>query len=608
MTCEPTNTPPLESFDMNALREKYRQERDKRLRGEGQDQYVRPTGKNTQHFSVDPHKPVAPRAPLSEDTDVVVLGAGLGGLMASYYLAQAGVTNFRNVDTAGDFGGVWYWNRYPGIQCDNESYCYLPLLEEMGFMPSKKFADGWEIQGYCRSIAERFGFADKALFHTLIEKLRWDPDIKRWRVGTNRGDDIRARFVIVACGVLNMPKLPGIQGIDDFKGRLFHSSRWDYSYTGGSYGNPVLDKLADKRVAIIGTGATAIQAVPHLAKYAKHVYVVQRTPSTVDERPNPPTDPAWVKNLKAGWQKERQTNFQHAAMEGLQPGEPDLVCDIWTEINRNLSADFAAHGFPAGPAEYMDRREAVDYRVMERLRSRVVAMVKDEKTAEALKPYYRFLCKRPLSSDEFYPAFNRQNVELVDVSDTKGLERITATGFVHDGREYPVDCMIFASGFEVTSDLTRRWGIDVVEGRNGQSIYDHWADGPLTLHGTMTHGFPNQFYIGYIQGALNASVTEQFGQQGRHIAYIVSETLKRGAAVVEPSKEAQDAYVTRFKEIEIDMSAYQDACTPSYFTNEGEHKPKWALFRSWGHGWDAFQAMLHEWRTKGDLEGITVEK
>ena len=201
--------------------------------------------------------------------------------------------------TAGDFGGVWYWNRYPGIQCDNESYCYLPLLEEMGFMPSKKFADGSEIYEYCRSIADKYGFADKALFHTLINTLRWDESIKRWRVGTNRGDDIRARFVILACGVLNMPKLPGIPGIDEFKGKIFHTARWDYDYTGGSYENPVLDKLGDKRVAIVGTGATAIQAVPHLAKYAKHLYVVQRTPSSVDERPNPPTDPEWVKSLHA---------------------------------------------------------------------------------------------------------------------------------------------------------------------------------------------------------------------------------------------------------------------------------------------------------------------
>jgi cation diffusion facilitator CzcD-associated flavoprotein CzcO len=607
MKCAPTQTP--EHVDIPALREKYRHERDKRLRSDGQQQYFRPTGQVASSYAADPHKPVQPREPISEDIDVIVLGAGWGGIMAAYHLTQAGVTNFRNVDTAGDFGGVWYWNRYPGIQCDNESYCYLPLLEEMGFMPSKKFADGWEIHEYCKSIAAKYGFADRALFHTLINTLRWDEELKRWRVGTNRGDDIRARFVILACGVLNMPKLPGVVGIDKFKGKIFHTARWDYGYTGGSYGSPVLDRLADKRVAILGTGATAIQAVPHLAKYAKHLYVIQRTPSSVDERPNPPTDPEWVQSLKRGWQKERQANFQRAAIEFLQPGEPDLICDIWTEINRNLAAELSAEGWPQLTAQqFMARREKVDYRVMERLRGRVAELVKDEGTAEALKPYYRFLCKRPLSSDEFYPTFNRSNVELIDVSETKGVERMTEKGFVANGRQYEVDCMIFASGFEVTSDLNRRWGIDVVAGRGGESIYDHWAEGPKTFHGTMTHGFPNQFYIGYIQGGLNASVTEQFGQQGYHSAYVISEVLKRGAAVAEPSKQAQDEYVRRFEELEVDLSDFQGHCPPSYFNNEGEAKAKWALFRSWGLGWDAFQKMLQEWRDKGDLKGLDIAR
>ena len=607
MKCAPTLTP--EHVDIPAMREKYQRERDKRIRREGQKQYVRPTGGVVGSYVADPHMPLIPRDPISEELDVAILGAGWGGIMAAYHLTQAGVTNFRNVDTAGDFGGVWYWNRYPGIQCDNESYIYLPLLEETGFMPSKKFADGAEIQGYCKSVAAKYRFADKALFHTQINSLRWDEEIKRWRVGTNRGDDIRARFVIVACGVLNMPKLPGIPGIDKFKGKIFHTARWEYDYTGGSYQNPVLDKLADKRVAIVGTGATSIQAVPHLGKYAKHLYVVQRTPSSVDERPNPRTDPEWVKSLKPGWQKVRQENFQRAAMEFFKPGEPDLICDIWTEINRNLAAELAAEGWPnLDPQAFGARREVVDYRVMERLRRRVEQIVKDKDAAEALKPYYRFLCKRPLSSDDYYPTFNRPSVELIDVSSTKGVERMTERGFVANGKEYEVDCMMFASGFEVTSDLNRRWGIDVVQGRGGQSIYDHWADGPKTLHGTMTHGFPNQFYIGYIQGGINASVTEQFGQQGYHSAYIISEALKRGAAVVEPSKEAQDAYVQRFEELEIDMSDFLGHCPPSYFNNEGEDKPKWALFRPYGHGWDAFQKLVGEWREKGDLEGLVLAK
>lgn len=608
MTCQPTNVPAADAIDIPALREKYRTERDRRVTKTGQEQYVRLTGEFQDVYSTDPHKPVEPRDPISEELDVLILGGGFGGLLAAYHLKQQGVTDFRNIDHAGDFGGVWYWNRYPGIQCDNDAYCYLPLLEETGFVPSQKFANGAEIYQHCRNIADKFGFTERAVFHTLVNSVKWDESIRRWRVGTNRGDEFRARFVIMACGVLNMPKLPGIAGIDTFKGKMFHTARWDYEYTGGSHANPVLDKLSDKTVAIVGTGATAIQAVPHLAKYAKKLYVIQRTPSNVDERPNPPTDQEWVKNLKPGWQLERQANFHRAAMEFFEPGEADLICDIWTEISRNLSKELEAEGWPElSPEEFMARREVVDYQVMERMRQRVEAIVEDPKTAEALKPWFRFLCKRPLSNNEYYPAFNQPNVELIDVAETQGLERMTEKGFMHNGEEIEVDCFVFASGFEVTSDLERRWGIPVFEGRDGLSIYDHWRNGPLTLHGTSTHGFPNQFYIGYIQGSANATVTLQFGRQGEHIAYIIGEALKRGAEVVSTSKAAQDEYVRRFEELEIDLSAFTRECTPSYFNNEGEEKPKWALFRSWGLGWNDFQAMTKAWRDKGDLEGIDLE-
>lgn len=605
MTCQRTDTPAPGAIDIAALKAKYIRERQRRMHPEGEEQYQR----SIASYVEDPHSPVAPRAPLSETIDVAVLGAGWGGILAAYHLTRAGVTSFRNIDHAGDFGGVWYWNRYPGIQCDNDAYCYLPLLEETGYMPSKKFCDGWEIQRYSRLIAEKFGFSDRALFHTLVTSLRWDESIKRWHVGTNRGDDIRARFVVMAGGVLNMPKLPGVTGIETFQGKTFHTARWDYDYTGGDWENPVLDQLSDKRVAIVGTGASSVQAVPFLAKHAKQLYVIQRTPSSVDERPNPATDPEWVKSLKPGWQDQRKANFHRAAMEFLAPGEPDLICDIWTEISRNLSYVLKPEELPhVAPEKFMQQREVVDYQVMERLRRRVDSSVKRAEIAEALKPYYRFLCKRPLSNDEYYPVFNRSNVALIDVSHTRGIERLTERGFLVEGRECPVDCVIFASGFEVTSALARRWGIDEVWGRNGASIYDHWADGPKTLHGTMTHNFPNQFFTGYIQGGLNASVTEQLSKQTSHIAYIIEQTLKRGCATVEPTKKAQDAYVKRFDELQVDLSEYQATCPPSYFNNEGAAHPKWALFRSWGHGWNAFQQLLEEWRTAGDLAGLTLEK
>ncbi len=606
MACEPTTVPAAESIDIPALREKYRIEKERRIRKDGQEQYVRLSDEGLPDYTVDPYKTPVERAPLDEEFDVMVLGAGWGGIKASYYLAKEGVTDVRNVDTAGDFGGVWYWNQYPGVQCDNDAYCYLPLLEEMGFMPSKKFSDGAEIKAYARSIAERFGFADKALFHTQVTSFKWDEPSRRWLVGTNRGDTLRPRFVIVAPGVLNMPKLPAIEGIETFKGHMFHTSRWDYGYTGGSFAEPVLSKLADKRVAIIGTGATAIQAVPILAKYAQHLTVIQRTPSTVDKRPNPPTDPEWAKSLSPGWQRERMANFHRGAQEVYQPGEADLICDIWTEINRNLSAELAAAGKEVTMEEFMAQRELMDFRVMERLRARCDELVADPATAEALKPYYHHMCKRPLSSDEFYPVFNRDNVTLVDVSEQLGIERMTEKGFVANGREYPIDCMIFASGFEVTSDLDRRWGIPVFEGKDGLSIYDHWRDGPVTLHGITTRGFPNMGFIGYLQGGINSSVTEHFGRQGAHAAWIIAECLKRGIGEFEPTQTAQDDYVRTYEEIKLDVSEMMARCPPGYFNNEGAANNKWALFPGWGYGWDHFEGMLAEWREAGDMAGMEL--
>jgi cation diffusion facilitator CzcD-associated flavoprotein CzcO len=609
VTCQPTRTPPPEQIDIASLREKYRQERDRRVISEATGQYVRATGIFSENYEADPHMKVQPRNAIHEDLDVAIIGAGWTGLLAAYHLKQAGVANFRNIDHAGDFGGVWYWNRYPGIQCDNDAYCYLPLLEETGFMPSKKFADGFEIYDYFRLIAERFGLRESALFHTLVTAMHWDDGIQRWRMSTSRGDEIRARFVIMAGGLLNMPKLPGIPGIGSFGGKMFHTARWDYDYTGGAPRNPVLDKLADKRVAIIGTGATAIQVVPYLGKYAQQLYVLQRTPSTVDERANPPTNAEWVKSLKPGWQKDRQRNFLHAAMEQLAKGEPDLICDIWTEINRNLSAQREADGWPELTFEqFMAKREIVDYQVMERLRARVDSMVKDRETAEALKPWYRFLCKRPASNDEFYPTFNRPNVILIDVSTTRGVERMTEAGFVVGGVEYAIDCMIFASGFEVTSDLDRRWGIGVIEGRDAVSIYKHWADGYKTLHGMMTCGFPNQFFTGFIQSALNASTTEQMSRHGHHIAYIIKQALARGAAVVEPSTEAQEAYVSHVRATAVDVATFQRECTPSYFNGEGATKPRFYAGEPYGPGWDAFEKLLQDWRDNGDLAGLMLTR
>ena len=393
----------------------------------------------------------------------------------------------------------------------------------------------------------------------------------------------------------------------EFQGKLFHTARWDYGYTGGTAQKPVLEKLADKRVAILGTGATSIQVVPYLGKYARQAYVLQRTPSSVDERNNAPTDPAWVKTLQPGWQKERQKNFHHGAMERFTRGEPDAICDIWTELNRNLSIELEAEGWhELSPSEYAARREVMDYRVMERLRRRVDEIVTDKATAAALKSWYCFLCKRPCSNDEYYQTFNRPDVKLIDVSGTRGVERMNPKGFVHEGKEYEIDCLILVSGLEMTSDLKKRWGVQTIEERNGLSIYDHWADGFRTLHGMMTRGFPSQFFTGFTQAGLNATNSVTFVSQGRHIGYIVSQALKRGATIVQASEAAQAAWVRTIRESAIDMSSFPRECTSGYFNNEGEKKLRWYLGEPYGSGFYAFETLLEAWRERGDLEGLEL--
>ncbi len=603
MTCEPTLTPDI---DLAALRAKYRQQADKRRRPEGFAQYLEVTSELEEFLEFEPYEPLPARVALTDETDVVVLGGGFAGLIAAGRLKAAGVGSIRIIDRSGDFGGVWYWNRYPGVQCDVESYTYLPLLEEMGYMPKDRYAYGSEIFAYCQQMGRRFDLYKHALFGTIVKSLRWDASIARWRIGTDQGDDVRARYVVMAPGPLNRPKLPGVPGIKRFKGHSFHTTRWDYHYTGGSWSEPELTRLAGKKLAIIGTGATAIQCVPHLAKYAAHLYVFQRTPSYIDDRGNRPTDPEWAKGLRPGWQAERMRNFHIAINEAFDKSDVDLICDGWSEINRNIQTARKAAGWPEMTLEQlMALREVEDYRAMERIRQRVDAIVQDPMTAAMLKPWYRFLCKRPCFNDDYLPTFNRPNVTLVDVSQAKGIEAITPAGIIANGTEFEVDCIIYASGFETTTDLRRRYGIDIVEGRGGLSLYDHWGQGFRTLHGMSVHNFPGMFFTGYLQGGVSGSITQMYDQQARHIAHIVGEAMARGAAMVEPTREAEAAWVDTIRANLVYDKPFWESCTPGYNNNEGIATNRYTIFgEPYGPGFFAFDDLLRQWREKGDFDGL----
>lgn len=589
-------------FDPDALRAKYRTERDKRLRDDGNEQYLQVTGKFA-HFVGDPYvEPGFSREPLTDDVDVVIIGGGFGGLLAAARLREAGVNDLRIIEKGGDFGGTWYWNRYPGAQCDIESYIYLPLLEELDYVPQEKYSFAPEILAHSRAIGEKYDLYANACFQTEVTELRWDEEALRWEISTNRGDRMKARYVCMSNGPLNRPKLPGIAGIESFEGHTFHTSRWDYAYTGGdSNGN--LTGLEGKRVGIIGTGATAVQCVPHLAESAEQLYVFQRTPSSIDVRGNKPTDPGWVKALESGWQDHRMRNFNTLVSGGVT--DEDLVNDGWTDIIGNLIAISRSRKSENLTMEEMGARmELADFQKMEQIRSRVDELVEDSATAEALKPYYRQFCKRPCFHDDYLPSFNRPNVKLVDTQG-RGVERITEKGVVVDGHEYEIDCLILATGFEVGTSYNRRAGYEII-GRKRQTLSEKWANGMRTFHGFQTNGFPNCYFMGVTQGGFTANFPHLLNEQSVHIAYMISHGTNNNVHCMEATKEAEDEWVDTIKQMAIFSKNFLENCTPGYYNNEGKPGQGNSLIGGqYGGGPVAFFKILQDWREEGSLQGLT---
>ena len=589
-------------FDPDVLRTKYRTERDKRLRGDGNEQYQEVTGDFSRYVD-DPYVDQGfSREPLQDEVECIVVGGGFGGLLTGARLTEAGLKRVRIIEKGGDFGGTWYWNRYPGAACDVESYVYLPLCEELNFVPKEKYTHAPEILAHSRAIGEKFNLYEYACFQTEVEGMEWDEDNELWTVFTNRGDKMRAQYVCMANGPLNRPKLPGIPGISEYQGHTFHTSRWDYGYTGGGpEGN--LTGLRGKRVGIIGTGATAIQCVPHLAKGADELFVFQRTPSSVDVRANRPTDPEWADSLAPGWQQARMDNFMTLVSGGF--ADEDLVNDGWTEIIRNLGSMVNFKGMGRlSPAEIAEKMELADFQKMEQIRARAEAEVADKGTAESLKPYYRQFCKRPCFNDEYLPSFNLPGVHLID-TDGHGVERFTETGLVANGQEFELDCVIFATGFEVGTDYTRRSGYDLI-GRNGQSLKDKWDDGIATLHGMQTAGFPNCFIISQAQSGFTVSFPHAMNEQAKHIAYIIRQVAQSNARVVEATEEAEQEWVQEIIKMSRLSESFQAECTPGYYNNEGKPNPKSVQNGSYGAGPVKFFKVIEAWREEGTLAGLEL--
>jgi cation diffusion facilitator CzcD-associated flavoprotein CzcO len=587
------------NFDPDALRRKYGEERAKRLRPDATAQY-QPLAGRFAHLAEDPHAdPNFTRDPVHDDIDVLIIGGGLSGLTTAARLRQQGVQSIRIVEKGADFGGTWYWNRYPGAACDVESYIYLPLLEELGYVPTEKYAKAPEIYEYCRKIARFYDLYRTALLQTTVTGLRWDSKAARWILSTNRSDRIAARFAVVAPGILSQPKLPRIPGIETFAGHSFHTSRWDYKYTGGDERGGLVG-LADKRVGVLGTGATAIQCVPQAARFAKHLYVFQRTPSSVDARNNVATDADFRRAQTPGWHRRRMVNFNNL-VNGI-PEKEDLVCDGWTDILADLAFVLNSSGSLPDPAKV----ELALFAKMEKSRQRISTIVKDPATAEALKPYYNYLCKRPCFSDEYLQSFNRDNVTLVDTAG-KGVERITPSGAVAAGKEYPLDCLIYATGFEWLSEFAGMIGYDI-HGRDDLALSERWSQGTRTMHGIQTRGFPNLFILGLAQNGVTVNLTHLIDERAIHLAYLLKRCLQDEVRTIEPTQQAEDKWVDEIIAQRGPRRAFLESCPPSYYNQEGKDTPATALNDIYGAGSVAFFKVLEEWRAQDRLEGMELTR
>jgi cation diffusion facilitator CzcD-associated flavoprotein CzcO len=604
--------------DADALRRRYAIEREKRLRPDAGVQYRRvPAGQ-----LADPYLPVVAREPCRDQVDFTFIGGGFAGLVTGARLREAGIERVRIVEKAGDFGGTWYWNRYPGAQCDTAAIVYLPLLEETGYVPSEKYTHAPEILEHCRRIARHYDLYRDALFHTAVTALEWDDAASAWIVVTDRGDRFSTRFVGMGTGPLHVPKLPAVEGIEQFQGHAFHTSRWDYAYTGGDPEGAPMERLAERRVAIVGTGATAVQCIPALARDAGELYVFQRTPSSVDVRANAPTDLEWFASIaEPGWQKRWLENFTANTMGGFgSDAQEDLVADGWTDISRRVRAkvaDLTSSGRPLDVDVLLEAFESADFEKMSEIRARVDAEVLEPAVAADLKAWYGQLCKRPCFHDEYLPAFNRPGVHVVD-TDGRGIQRITERGVVVAGREYEVDCIVWATGFEVGTDHAARAGFDPV-GRDGVRLSEWWSDGMRTLHGIHVHGFPNAFIVQLTQGSNHiANVPHNMTESGTTIAAVVAEAIASESRTVEVTAAAEDAWIQRLLgggSTLRDLAASSTrslqfpgspSCTPGYYNNEGLPPSAAQRFNFLGFpgGPLAFFRYIEDWRTSGDFTGL----
>ena len=523
------------------IKEKFAEERDLRLayRPEGTNQFTSDLSGELEKYAADPYAGDVPaREPINDSVEVLFIGGGFSALLTSARLREKGVESIRIVERGADVGGTWYWNRYPGIACDVVGYDYLPLLDEMDYVPVNHYSRGPEILSHCQAIAKKYDLYELAVFNTTVTSTVWNEEEGMWHLKTDRGDHMRAQFVICANGTLSKPKLSRIQGMETFAGHSFHTSRWDYEYTGEDLAN-----LRDKTVGIIGTGASAVQAVPELGKNAKELYVFQRTPSSIDVRDDWPTDPNWARKLQPGWQAKRRERV--LAMSEPSPQQKAKMAELSRE-------------------EKIQKQENANIDYMMRIHKRIEKTVKDPDVAEALKPWYMFMCKRPCFHNEYLPTYNLPNVHLVDTHG-KGITQITEQGPIFEGKQYELDLLIYATGFEV-----QKTGVyNSIVGKNGQDLDDKYDSGIRTLLGIHTQGYPNLFIMGGYQASFQFNLTDMLQTQGDHIAACIDYVRSNGLHSLDPTPEAEEWWVQEVINHRGKTSRNAE-CTPGYYNFEGE--------------------------------------
>ena len=551
---------------------KYREFKEQRR---GAADYMSMEGEFAKYLEDHYSEPPIEREPLTDQCEILVVGAGFAGLLLWYRLKEAGFTDVRFCEKGGDVGGTWYWNRYPGIACDVESYSYLPLLDEMDYFPTMKFASGFEILEYCQAMATKFGFYDKCLFHTTVERTDWDETTGRWTVHTDRDDVMQARYVILANGILTTPKLARIGGMESFEGDSFHTSRWRYDVD-----------LEGKTVGIIGTGATAVQAVPELARIVGDLYVFQRTPSSIDVRDQRATSSDEIESWKTepGWALARRKRFSRIS-EGRTAikANDDYLAGKVDDFKERKK-----HARKLTREELVQKQLHSNFRIMEQIRERVDAIVEDPKTAAALKPFYPYGCKRPTFHDEYLPTFNLPHVHLVDTA-PRGVTSINERGVVHDDTEYPLDVLIYATGFQWMATST----FNMITGRGGQTMRDKWqTEGTKTFLGIHSNGFPNLFVVTGPQGGGGSfNFTDAIETHADYIVWMLSEMRDEGHEIVDVTEQAEIEFAEHCRDADVATAPLRDCL--SYYNGHGDAEPG-SLAYYGGGNWHKFRIRAQE--------------